>query len=50
MNYKLTLSKKVIKFLKTCDKRIKISFFSKAEMICKNPIEAINLFDIKALI
>lgn len=50
MNYKLALSKRVIKFLKTCDKRIKKSFFDKAEIITKNPLYALNKLDIKILV
>lgn len=50
MIYKISISKRVIKFLKTCEKHIQKSFYEKVEIIAQDPFSAKAKADIKPIV
>lgn len=46
MIYQVVLKKKVTKFLKTCDKHIRESFFEKLRILAQDPFSARKILDI----
>lgn len=49
MIYEIATSKKVSKFLRTCEKHIRESFFEKSKIFAQDPFSAWKVLDIDTL-